>query len=253
MGFKEATELLNQLVLGTYNENNKLRTELAAEREKNIDLAFRLQDWHDSAQKAWKTPCADEQHCSCVPLLRKKCDELQSELEAERMEYEAYRETSIVEAEHLRAELEKLKRQWAEDDRDITELEDENNQLRAELAAEKTRVDDLRHFRKVFRDQRDGAEAQVEVLRDALSWLVKLKEIKDSGKTASYKRNKEKAWEHSRQVLANLPARAEATRKVLETAEEQARLGAETHCDNHSVYFAACADTNKAVRERREW
>jgi hypothetical protein len=65
--------------------------------------------------------------------LRKKCDELQSELEAERMEYEAYRETSIVEAEHLRAELEKLKRQWAEDDRDITALEDENNRLRAEL------------------------------------------------------------------------------------------------------------------------
>jgi hypothetical protein len=28
MGFKEATELLNQLVLGTYNENNKLRAEL---------------------------------------------------------------------------------------------------------------------------------------------------------------------------------------------------------------------------------
>lgn len=34
MGFKEATELLNQLVLGTYNENNKLRAELSAERDK---------------------------------------------------------------------------------------------------------------------------------------------------------------------------------------------------------------------------
>jgi rubrerythrin len=40
----------------------------------------------------------------------------------------------------LRAELEKLKRQWAEDDRDITALEDENNRLKAELAAEKQKV-----------------------------------------------------------------------------------------------------------------
>jgi predicted RNase H-like nuclease (RuvC/YqgF family) len=43
----------------------------------------------------------------------------------------------------LRAELEKIKRQWAEDDRDITELEDENNQLRAELAAEREKVSAL--------------------------------------------------------------------------------------------------------------
>jgi len=109
MGFKEATELLNQLVLGTYNENNKLRAELeklkrqwaeddrditaledennqlraelAAERKKNDDLAFRLQDWHDSAEKAWKTPCADESHCSCVPLLRKTANDLEAQVE----------------------------------------------------------------------------------------------------------------------------------------------------------------------------
>jgi hypothetical protein len=37
----------------------------------------------------------------------------------------------------LRAELAKVKRQWAEDDRDITALEDENNRLRAELEEER--------------------------------------------------------------------------------------------------------------------
>jgi chromosome segregation ATPase len=162
----------------------------------------------------------------------------------------------LCEIRDLRAELERLKRQWAEDDRDITELEDENNQLRAKLAAEKTRVDDLRHFRKVFRDQRDGAEAQVEVLRDALSWLVKLKEIKDSGKTASYKRNKEKAWEHSRQVLANLPARSDAIRKVLEAAdywyEKDEHEATDTQeCLKEHPDCATCR-LIEAVRERRE-
>jgi len=63
------------------DENNQLRAELAAEREKNDDLAFRLQDWHDSAEKAWKTPCADESHCSCVPLLRKTANDLEAQVE----------------------------------------------------------------------------------------------------------------------------------------------------------------------------
>jgi len=96
-------------------------------------------------------------------------------------------------------------------------------------------------------------EAQVEVLRDALSWLVKLKEIKDSGKTASYKRNKEKAWEHSRQVLANLPAKAEKVKAVLDAAGEQ-RLKykqAQLHGtrDDLEGYKDACNTTEEAVRE----
>jgi predicted nuclease with TOPRIM domain len=49
----------------------------------------------------------------------------------------------ILENEELRAELEKLKRQWAEDDRDITALEDENNKLLDELTAEREKVSAL--------------------------------------------------------------------------------------------------------------
>jgi molybdopterin converting factor small subunit len=148
------------------DENNQLRAELAAERKKNDDLAFRLQDWHDSAEKAWKTPCADESHCSCVPLLRKTANDL---------------------------------------------------------------------------------EAQVEVLMESLQHIME-DHCEDVSGCSCCKYDVATA----KNALANLPARAEKVRKVLEAAEEQARLGAETHCDNHSVYFAACADTNKAVRERRE-
>jgi septal ring factor EnvC (AmiA/AmiB activator) len=43
----------------------------------------------------------------------------------------------LCEIRDLRAELAKVKRQWAEDDRDITALEDENNRLLDELTAER--------------------------------------------------------------------------------------------------------------------
>ena len=171
---------------------------------------------------------------------------------------------------------------------DLQEKERENNQLRAELTtcksfhdvavkerdAERREVDKLRTELAAERKKREEAEeqveldtkmmdyrdkqivnleAQVEVLRDALSWLVKLKEIKDSGKTASYKRNKEKAWEHSRQVLANLPAKAEKVKAVLDAAGEQ-RLKykqAQLHGtrDDLEGYKDACNTTEEAVRE----
>jgi chromosome segregation ATPase len=232
----------------------------------------------------------------------------------------------LCEIRDLRAELEKLKRQWAEDDRDITELEDENNQLRAELAAEREKVsaleikvnnqqDWLVEWRKceealkAERKKREEAEAdvyklgqenieleadlsatkkkcdeyremankvqiggesfqlqflaeeedkcrgleiQVEVLRESLDSI--LLEIQAPDKTSGideYKQVIKFVAEIAQEALTNPPDRTATIRKVLEAAEEQARLGAETHCDNHSVYFAACADTNKAVRERR--
>jgi hypothetical protein len=75
----------------------------------------------------------------------------------------------------LRAELEKLKRQWAEDDRDITELEDENNQLRAELEKAKKATNQqainalkLAYRKHCLSDASIGWIELEDILRDAL-------------------------------------------------------------------------------------
>ena len=39
------------------------------------------QEWEDAANHAWDNPCADEQHCTCVPLLAAKLDTLKAENE----------------------------------------------------------------------------------------------------------------------------------------------------------------------------
>jgi chromosome segregation ATPase len=164
------------------------------------------------------------------------------------------RDAERRETDRLRAELERLKRQWAEDDRDITALEDENNRLRAELEAEKEKkelAEEQVELDEKILDYRDTQvfklESQVEALRRSLENISNLK-IDPTSPEIFYHH----VTDLTSLALANLPVRAAAVEKVLEAAEEQARLGAETHCDNHSVYFAACADTNKAVREWRK-
>jgi len=44
----------------------------------NEELRWRLSDWQDSFTTAWKTPCPDEVHCSCVPALRVKLDKIEN-------------------------------------------------------------------------------------------------------------------------------------------------------------------------------
>ena len=52
-------------------EGTSLRTEAEAE----------LQGLEDYYKTAMLTPCADEQHCTCVPALRKRIEELEKEIE----------------------------------------------------------------------------------------------------------------------------------------------------------------------------
>jgi hypothetical protein len=46
----------------------------------NSALKSKLTEWEESAAWAWKTPCADEKHCSCVPLLRAKLDRVEADI-----------------------------------------------------------------------------------------------------------------------------------------------------------------------------
>ena len=159
----------------------------------------------------------------------------------------------LCEIKELRAELEKLKRQWAEDDRDITALEDENNKLLDGLAVERKKREDAervladwldcwdtpdewmrcRNNAKITLD-RDAdpknyspspLEAQVEVLREFMDRLAKSHSALSQ---AEYERNPAVndgspcfAIEHEYiNLIAKLPARAAAVRKVLEAAVE---------------------------------
>ena len=54
------------------DEIDRLQAELAKAQDE-------LQDWKDSAEKAWKYPCPDEKHCACVPVLSKALDDLEKE------------------------------------------------------------------------------------------------------------------------------------------------------------------------------
>jgi cell division protein FtsB len=50
--------------------------ELRAERDA---LKEEVSDWRDAAARAYKSPCKDEIHCSCVPLMRKQLDDVTAE------------------------------------------------------------------------------------------------------------------------------------------------------------------------------
>lgn len=55
--------------------------QIAATRQKRIlELEAELQDWLDTAMQAVADGCDDEAHCTCVPALRKRIAELETEL-----------------------------------------------------------------------------------------------------------------------------------------------------------------------------
>ena len=42
-------------------------------------LKEEVSDWRDAAARAYKSPCKDEVHCTCVPLMRKQLDDVTAE------------------------------------------------------------------------------------------------------------------------------------------------------------------------------
>jgi len=164
----------------------------------------------------------------------------------------------------LRAELEKLKRQWAEDDRDITALEDENNRLRAELAeAHKEAKDATQRLAECMEERQSShdrakeiillLEKTVEVLREGLQEIVDGHCEDISGCSCCYY-----DVEIAKEALANLPVRAAAVEKVLEAADAWQEAW-QKFCDADTTNFKhgfedhrSCYDLAEAVRERRE-
>ena len=207
--------------------------------------------------------------------MAERVEELEKELAAEKQNYveafvdaEKY-DSQTEEIDRLRAELDKQTVKLANKSASVDGLlekwrdaEKENGELRAELAAEREKREyspcfSLKWFGYPVEADNggkiigppDNLEAQVEALRDSLEWLVKLKDIKDLGKTASYKRNKEKAWEKARDTLANIPARAEKVKAVLDAAEEFEQAYEHWSAGRQ---VSAIGTLLEAVRERRE-
>ena len=56
------------------------RSELAEARQRIAELESEVFDFRDSMQKVLD-PCPDEQHCSCVPYLRKRIAELENQID----------------------------------------------------------------------------------------------------------------------------------------------------------------------------
>jgi len=167
----------------------------------------------------------------------------------------------LCEIKELRAELEKLKRQWAEDDRDITALEDENNRLRAELAeAHKEAKDATQRLAECMEERQSShdrakeiillLEKTVEVLREGLQEIVD-GHCEDISCSCCYY-----DVEIAKEALANLPAKAEKVKAVLDAAdywyEKDEHEATDTQeCLKEHPDCATCRLIG-AVRERRE-
>jgi hypothetical protein len=84
----------------------------------------------------------------------------------------------------------------------IDALKAENKRLRADLAAERERKKSYMQCEITEYERAEKAERKVTKLREALEWLVTLKDERDRyGKTPEYEAKKAQAWVSARAAL----------------------------------------------------
>jgi len=220
MGFKEATELLNQLVLGTYNENNKLRAELATKEKEltNTILAFEEMDAENNRLRA------------AFSAERDKWDYYQNFVKG----HGADSITDLV----VQRDKERKKREEAEnvlaDWLDCWDIPEEWMRCRNNAKIVLGRDADPKSYSPPI----------IEVLREGLQEIVDGHCEDKSGCSCC-----DCDVETAKEALANLPSRSAAIGKVLEAAEEYV-----VSCQEEAMGPRFLEETNlfEAVRERRK-